>query len=170
MQIRTSKRFVVVSVSAALALSLSGCAAGTNAETRMTNQVTDGSDASVTEMGSDIKIRSVLIIAQEDGSGVFIGSIFNNASTEDELLGVAAGGKLATLGEKTYPVSLNYPLKFAGMTKNASAIIPGLNATIGTRITVQLFFARAGEVTLPTIVREKSGEFANVGELEGAKP
>lgn len=168
MQIRTSRRFAVVSVSAALAVSLSGCAAGINAETRLTNQVTDGSDASVTEMGSNLKIRSVLIVAQEDGSGVFIGSIFNNDTTEDELLGVAAGGKLATLGEKRYPVSLDYPLRFAGMTKNASAIIPGLNATIGTRISVQLFFARAGEVKMTTIVREKSGEFANVGESDGA--
>ena len=169
MQMRTRKRFAVLFVSAALALSLSACAAGNNAETRMTKQVTDGADASITAMGSDIKIRSVLIVAQEDGSAVLVGSIFNSTTTEDELLGVAAGGKLATLGQKVYPVSQNYPLKFAGMTKNASAVVPGLDATIGTRITVQFFFARAGEITLSTIVREKSGDFATVGDLEAAK-
>jgi len=84
------------------------------------------------------------------------------------LLGVAVGGKLATLGEKSYPVSNVRPLSFAGLSKNASAIVPDLNATVGTRIKVQFFFARAGEVTLTTLVREKADEFANVGDEDGA--
>jgi hypothetical protein len=168
MQIRTSKRIVAVTVSAALALSLSGCAAGRDAETSKTKQVTDGADASITTMGNQIHLRSIIVVAQEDGSAVVIGSIFNGSETADELLGVAAGGKLATLGEKSYPVTNALPLSFAGASKNASAVIPGLNATIGTRIKVQFFFGRAGEVNLTTIVREKAGEFANVGDLDGA--
>ncbi|MBC7463417.1 MAG: hypothetical protein H7227_04040 [Actinobacteria bacterium] len=166
MQIHTSKKFAVVCLSAALALS--GCAAGNNAETRKTKQVTDGADASITTMGNNIKARSILVVAQEDGSAVLIGSVFNGVATEDELLGVAVGGKLATLGEPSYPVSQGRPLTFAGTTKNASVIVSDLNATIGTRIEVQFFFARAGEVTLATIVREKSGEFANVGDPDEA--
>lgn len=163
MRVRTVTKFAVVGFSATLALSLSGCAAGNNAETRMTRQVTDGADASITAMGNDIKIRSALVVAQEDGSAVLTGSIFNNATTEDVLLGVSIGGKLATLSEKTFPISQSKPLSFAGLSKNAGAVIPGLNATIGTRIKLQFFFARAGEVMLTTMVREKSGDFANVG-------
>lgn len=162
MQIRTSKRIAVVAISAAVALSLSGCAAGKSAETSKTKQVTDGADASIATMGNAIKVSSILVVAQEDGSGVVIGSVFNGNTNADELLGVAAGGKLATLGETSYPVTNTEPLSLAGLSKNASVIVPGLNAPIGTRIKVQFFFAHAGEVTLTTIVREKAGEFASV--------
>ena len=168
MQVRTSTRFAVVTLSAALSISLSGCAAGNNAETRMTTQVTDGVDASIATMGSDIKARSILVVAQEDGSAVLIGSIFNGGDRQDELLGVTIGGELATLGEKSYPISKETPLHFAGMVKNSSALIPKLNAVIGSRIKVQFFFGRGGELSLTTLVREKTDEFAAVGDTEGA--
>jgi len=164
MQIRTNKKFAVVTLWASLALVLSGCAAGNNAETRMTAQVTDGTDADISTMGNDIKVRSILVVAQPDGSAVLTGSIFNGVATADELLGVAIGGKIATLGDTSYPVAQGRPLTLAGMTKNSSVVVEDLNATFGTSISVQFFFARAGELTLTTLVREKSGEFANVGD------
>jgi hypothetical protein len=129
----------------------------------MVTQVTDGVDSSITTYGNDIKVRSVLLVAQPDGSAVMSGTIIDELANNDVLLAVAAGGKNATLGENNYPLPQNSPLRFAGDTKNASAVIPDLNAKPGTRVQVQFFFGYAGDLSLDALVVEKSGIYENVG-------
>ncbi len=67
MQIRTIRKVGIAVASTSLALTLSGCAAGNDAPTRMTTQVTDGVDGSINTYGSDIRVKSALIVAQPDG-------------------------------------------------------------------------------------------------------
>lgn len=157
------RKIAVVTISVSMALSLSACGAGNDAPTRMITQVTDGVDGSVTTYGNDIKVNSVLLVAQSDGSAVLVGSIVNENLTQDTLLGVTVGGVKATLSQATLPLKQNTPVRFAGDSTNASAIIPGLNAAPGTRVKIQLSFANAGELTLDAIVLERAGVYANVG-------
>jgi hypothetical protein len=57
----------------------------------------------------------------------------------------------------------NTPLIFAGETANALAVIPNLNVQPGKNVTMQVAFNRSGSETLEVLVRERAGEFANVG-------
>ena len=120
MRVRT---VVVVALSITLGLSLTACGAGNSAETRQITQVTDGVDGSITSYGSDLKVNSMLLVAQPDGSAVLIGSIVNRSSKEDVLLGVAAGGITATLSQKELPLTTNTPLLFSGESANANIVI-----------------------------------------------
>lgn len=160
MRVRTVA-FVALSLS--LALSLSACASGNDAPTRMISQVTNGVDGSITNYGNDIKASSLLLVAQPDGSAVLVGQIVNENATEDSLLAVAANGTVATLSQTTLPLKQNMPLRFSGDTANAKAVVPGLNIAPGIRVKLQLFFARAGELNLDAIVLERSGIYAGVG-------
>lgn len=157
------RKFAVVTLSVSLALSLSACGSSKDAPTKMITQVTDGVDGSITTYGNDIKVNSLLLVAQSDGSAVLVGAIVNDNPTEDTLLGITVGGVNATLSQKDLPLKQNQAVRFAGDSANASAVVPGLNAAPGTRVKVQLFFASAGELTLDAIVRERSGVYENVG-------
>lgn len=160
------RKFAVVALSVSLALSLSACGSSKDAPTKMITQVTDGVDGSITTYGNDIKVNSVLLVAQSDGSAVLVGAIVNNNPTEDRLLGITVGGVNATLSQKDLLLKKNQAVRFAGDSANASAVVPGLIAAPGTRVKVQLFFASAGELTLDAIVRERSGVYENVGAYD----
>lgn len=153
----------VIALSITLGLSLTACGAGNDAATRQITQVTDGVDGSITSYGSDLKVNSILLVAQPDGSAVLVGSIVNRSVKEDVLLGLAAGGITATLSQSELPLAPNAPLIFGGDSANANAVIPGLNAGVGTRIKVQMFFEIAGALTLDVIVRGRDAEYAFVG-------
>lgn len=157
------RNIAAVTLSISLAFSLSACGAGKDSATRMTTQVTDGVDGSVTTLGNNIKVSSLLLVTQTDGSAVVVGTIVNENPTPDSLLAIGINGKVATLSSTTLPLVQNMPIRFAGDTSNASAVLPGLNAVAGTRQTVQLFFANAGELDLDALVRARSGVYANVG-------
>ena len=157
------RKVAVLSLSISLALSLSACATGKDAPTKLVTQVTDGVDGSITTYGNDLKVSSVLLVAQSDGSAVLVGTITNENPTADTLLGITVGGIKANLSQVSLALKQNEPIRFAGDSANASAIVPGLNAVPGTRVKVQLTFASAGLLTLDAIVRERSGVYANVG-------
>lgn len=156
-------KIAVVAISVSLALSLSACSAGNNAPTRMTTQVTDGVDGTINTYGNNIKVSSVLLVAQSDGSAVLVGSIVNENATEDNLLGINVSGINATLTQKILALKQNEPIRFAGDSANASAVAPNLNATPGDHVKVQFYFATAGLLTLDVIIRDRSGIYANVG-------
>lgn len=158
-----ARKIAVVTLSVSLAFSLTACGAGKNAPTAMIRQVTDGVDGSITSYGNNLNVVSVLLVSQPDGSAVLSGTIVNENSTPDTLLGITVGGIKATLSPSTLPLKQDSPIRFAGDSANASAVIPGLNAIAGTRVKVQLSFASAGELTLDAIVRDRSGAYANVG-------
>jgi hypothetical protein len=159
---RKNLRMVVV-LSALIALSLSACGSGNQAVTRLSNQLTDGVDGSITSMGNAIKARDFLLVAQPDGSAVVVGTLVNDGTSQDSLLAMAGGQVIATMSEKSFNLIQNHPIIFSGTSANASAIIPGLNALPGTRIKMRMFFSIAGELTLDVLVREKAGIYSEVG-------
>ena len=160
------KKFSSALVVSALAISLTSCGYGPNAETRLTKRVTDGAEATVTTNGNDLSISNLLLVATEDGSAVVVGTIVNHADQADALLGISAGGTTAILvGEQK--LVKNQPIRFEGDSANAKSVFPGVGAQAGHNVKVKLAFARAGEVEVTAIIRDKRDAYAGV--ITGAK-
>jgi hypothetical protein len=155
------RRIFSAVVIAALAISLSGCAAGNNASTRQVKQVTDGVEGSITKDGNNIKILNLLVVAVGGGNAVLVGTIINNADADDALLGIAINGTTLTYtGTNTLPK--NTPIIFEGDRANAKAVLGGFGGTAGSNVKVSLFFAKAGEITLTAIVRDTRDDYAGI--------
>jgi hypothetical protein len=155
------RRVVTALLIATLAVSLSGCGAGLNAETRNLKQVTDGVEAAITTNGNNIKVVNLLIVETAAGAGVLVGTLVNSMDQEDTLLGLAINGQVATL-TGTNALAKNTPVIFEGPRANAKAVVPVLGAKAGESIQVTLFFARAGEVTVQAIIRDQRDDYAGI--------
>lgn len=159
---RTSKKVAAITISIALALSLSSCfGAGPNAATRMITRVTDGNEAVVNTDGNNLRIGNLLLVATEDGSAVLVGTIANRADATDQILGISVGPSKATLTGET-KLFTNKPIRFEGESANAKAVFPAVGAVAGTTVDVTIGFARAGLVTIKAIIRDKRDIYANV--------
>jgi hypothetical protein len=155
------RRIFSAVVIAALAISLSGCAAGNNASTRQVKQVTDGVEGAITKDGNNIRIVNLLVVAAGGGNAVLVGTIVNTGDTEDALLGVAINGSTANYtGNSVLPK--NTPIIFEGDSANAKAVLAGFGGSAGSNVKVGLFFAKAGAITLDAIVREAKNEYAGI--------
>jgi hypothetical protein len=155
------RRIFSALVIAVLAVSLSGCGAGQNASTRQVKQVTDGVEGSITKDGNNIKIVNLLVVAAGGGNAVLVGTIINNADTEDALLGVAINGT-ATTYTGTNALPKNTPIIFEGDRANAKAVLAGFGGAAGSNVEIGLFFAKAGSITLNAIVRDTRDTYAGV--------
>ena len=155
------RRIFSAVVIAVLAVSLSGCGAGQNASTRQVKQVTDGVEGSITKDGNNIKIVNLLVVAAGGGNAVLVGTIINNADTEDALLGVAINGT-ATTYTGTNALPKNTPIIFEGDRANAKAVLAGFGGAAGSNVEIGLFFAKAGSITLNAIVRDTRDTYAGV--------
>jgi len=155
------RRIFSVLVIAALAVSLSGCGAGQNAATRQVKQVTDGVEGSIITGGNNIKIVNLLVVAVGGGKAVLVGTVVNNADTEDALLGVAINGT-ATSYTGTNALPKNTPIIFEGDRANAKAVLAGFGGAPGSNVKIGLFFAKAGSITLNAIVRDTRDTYAGV--------
>ena len=145
----------------ALALSLTACGSGLNAATRNITQVTDGTESTITNNASKIKILNFLLVATADGSAVVVGSIINQDPVEDTLLGIAVGSSPASLTGLT-ALKQNQPIRFEGESANAKAVFVGAGAKPGRNVKVTLGFARAGLVTINVIIRDQRDDYADV--------
>jgi len=96
-----------------IATSLTACGAGQSAATRNIKQVTDGVEVSINKNGSSIKILNLLLVATETGDAVVVGTIINEGEQPDQLLGIAVGGKTATVTGDPM-LAQNAPLRFEG--------------------------------------------------------
>jgi copper(I)-binding protein len=144
-----------------LALSLTACGAGFNAETRNSTQVTDGVEGAIINDQSEIKVRNLLIVETAEKAGVIVGTLLNTSDTDDALLGVAINSKVATLTGNT-TLSKNSPIIFEGASANAKAVVAFLDVAAGQNVTVTLFFARGGKLTLTAIVRDQRDTYAGI--------
>ena len=148
-------------VIAALALSLTGCGAGSNATTRLTKKVTDGQEAEIKNNGNKIVLRNFVLVTQPDGSAVVVGTVINRGENEDALLGVSIPGIQAQItGAST--IAPNGVITFEGDIANIKAVIPAANLVQGTNTNLSLFFGNAGEITFDVLVQKPEGIYAGV--------
>jgi hypothetical protein len=152
---------IVITSALAFSLLLSGCGAGQNAATRMVTRVTDGTEITIRENGSEIRVVNLTLVDTGDGAAVVVATIINQGNDLDQLLGFSVQGVQATLSGETALLP-NKPLFFEGEQANAKAVFPGANAKPGTHVTVSLGFAKAGFVTAEVIIRDKRDDFKNV--------
>jgi hypothetical protein len=152
---------IVITSALACSLLLSGCGAGQNAATRMFTRVTDGTEITIRENGSEIRVVNLTLVDTGDGAAVVVATIINQGNDLDQLLGFSVQGVQATLSGETALLP-NKPLFFEGEQANAKAVFPGANAKPGTHVTVSLGFAKAGFVTAEVIIRDKRDDFKNV--------
>ena len=155
------RRVLTALLIATLAVSLSGCGAGLNAETRKLKQVTDGVEATVNTEGNNIKVVNLLVVETAEGAGVLVGTLVNSLDQEDALLGVAMNGQIASLTGSNV-LAKNKPVIFEGPSANIKAVVPILGAKAGQRVQVTMFFARAGEVTVQAIIRDQRDDYAGI--------
>ena len=155
------RRILSAVVISTLALSLTGCAAGFNAATRNTTQVTDGAEASIISTENNIRVVNLLVVAAEGGTGVLVGTIVSASDNEDKLLGVAINGTIAQYTGKS-DLPKNSPIIFEGPSANAKAVLTGFGGEPGTHVEVTMFFARAGEITKDVIIRDNKDEYAGI--------
>ena len=155
------RRVLTALLIATLAVSLSGCGAGLNAETRNLKQVTDGVEATVNTDGNNIKVVNLLVVETAEGAGVLVGTLVNSLDQEDALLGVAINGQIATVTGSNV-LAKNKPVIFEGPSANIKAVVPALGAKAGQRVQVTMFFARAGEVTVQAIIRDQRDDYAGI--------
>jgi hypothetical protein len=155
------RRVLSALVISTLAISLTGCGAGLNAETRRIAQVTDGSEGSIISTENNIRVVNLLVVAAEGGTGVLIGTVVSASDEPDSLLGVAINGTvLQYSGKQDLPK--NSPIIFEGPSANAKAVLTGFGAVPGSYVRVTMFFARAGELTEDVLVRDNTDEYAGI--------
>jgi hypothetical protein len=155
------RRTITTITALLLATSLTACGAGQTAATRNIKQVTDGVELSITQNGSAIKIVNLLLVATENGDAVVVGTIINQGSQADKLLGIAVGGNTATVTGET-ALNQNAPLRFEGDSANVKAVFAGVAPVAGRHVKLSLGFARAGMVTAEVIIRDKRDAYKDV--------
>lgn len=158
---RKFQKVAILSLTSALALSLTSCAAGPNASTRLIAKVTDGNEIVLDKNGNNIRVSNLLLVATEDGAAVVVGHIVNRLPQDDALISISTNGVPAVITGET-ALRENAPLYFEGESANVKAVMAGTNLVIGTNVQLTLGFARAGVVTVNAIVREQSELYANI--------
>jgi len=155
-RVSVRSRAIVIAMSLLL---LTGCGAGPNAPTRMIGQVTDGVEKKV----GDIKMLHMLLVKQGDGSAVLVGTVLNNGANPDLITNMTVNGIPAQVAPAALIVTPQTPLIFAGDSANALAVFPGIDVKPGRHVSMEITLRNAGVVKLETLVRDRIGEFANVG-------
>jgi len=155
------KKSSIALIASALALTLTGCGAGPNAETRLIKRVTDGNEVILKENGNNISVSNLLLVALEDGSAVVIGTFVNYSEDNDSLVGLSVNGIPAVItGETT--LKQNAPLRFEGDSATTKGVFNAVGAKAGVNIPLTLSFERAGDVTVTVIVRDQRDDYKNV--------
>jgi ABC-type uncharacterized transport system permease subunit len=155
------KKSSIALIASALALTLTGCGAGPNAETRLIKRVTDGNEVILKENGNNISVANLLLVALEDGSAVVVGTFVNYSEDSDSLVGLSVNGIPAVITGETM-MKQNAPLRFEGDSATTKGVFNSVAAKAGVNIPLTLSFERAGDVTTNVIVRDQRDDYKNV--------
>jgi len=144
---------------ALLVVGLAGCgASGPDAPTRNVRQVTDGVEAT----SGSIKAVNVLLVTQEDGSAVLVGTFVNSGESSDAITAITANGIVGEISVSTLD-QYSGPAIFEGDSKNSLAKFPSLNAKASDHVDLVVTFATSAPMKMSALVRAKAAEYANVG-------
>ena len=150
--------FKKVIATIAIATTVTGCASGQMAQTRLIKQVTDGVEA----QSDEIRLRNVKVIKSSTGGGILIGTLVNWSDNSDAITSVSINNLPATYTAETSELLRNKPITFVGQVANADAFIENLDKTPGYRVPVTFTFANAAPVTLDTLVVNGDGIYENL--------
>lgn len=140
---------------------LTGCGAGQNASTRLIKQVTDG----VEGQANEVRIRNLLVVKQEDGAGVLVGTLVNWSDEADAITSITIEGQEAIISAKSLELKKNTPVIFVGDSANADAYVAQLNDVVGHRIPVVINFAKASPITLDALILQADGIYTQIPNM-----
>ena len=150
--------FKKVIATIAIATTVTGCASGQMAQTRLIKQVTDG----VAAQSDEIRLRNVKVIKSSTGEGILVGTLVNWSDKTDAITSITINNLPAIYTAKTSELLRNKPITFVGQVANADAFIQNLDKTPGYRVPVTFTFASAAPVTLDTLVVNGDGIYENL--------
>ena len=150
--------FKKVIATIAIATTVTGCASGQMAQTRLIKQVTDGVEA----QSDEIRLRNVKVIKSASGEGILLGTLVNWSDKTDAITSVSINNLPAIYTAKTSELLRNKPITFVGQVANADAFIENLDKTPGYRVPVTFTFANAAPITLDTLVVNGDGIYENL--------
>ena len=150
--------FKKVIATIAIATTVTGCASGQMAQTRLIKQVTDGVEA----QSDEIRLRNVKVIKSSTGEGILVGTLVNWSDKTDAITSITINNLPAIYTAKTSELLRNKPITFVGQVANADAFIQNLDKTPGYRVPVTFTFANAAPVTLDTLVVNGDGIYENL--------
>ena len=140
---------------------LTGCGAGQTASTRLIKQVTDG----VEGQANEIRVRNLLVVKQEDGAGVLVGTFVNWSDESDAITSITIEGQEAIIAAKSLELKKNAPVIFVGDSANADASVAQLNDVIGHRIPVVIKFAKASPLALDALILQADGIYTQIPNM-----
>ena len=160
--IANAKKFIAPLIGAVvISTLLTGCGSGKTAATTQIKQVTDG----VEGQSGLIKIRNLMIVKQEDGTGVLIATLVNWSDESDAITSINIDGQDAVVAAKSLELNKNMPVIFVGDSANADAVVVQLNEVIGHRTPVIIKFAKASPVTLDALIVQADGIYADIANM-----
>ena len=143
-----------------ISVALTGCGAtGAESPTRNTRQVTNGVEGD----SGLIKARNVLLVAQEDGSAVLVGTLVNKSVDSDAITSIDIDGTLAKIDPVQNELIKDRPVFFSGDSATAKATFSGIKLAAGTRVNMTFNFVAAAPLKLNVLILEKKEHFSNVG-------
>ena len=147
----------------AIATTVTGCASGQMAQTRLIKQVTDGVEA----QSAEIRLRNIKIIKNELSQGILVGTLVNWSDQTDAITGINIGGASATLSNAKFDLLKNKPITFVGDSANADAYAQ-ISKVAGERIAITFTFATATPVTVDALVVAQDGIYENLVRANSA--
>ena len=159
----TKSKKLITSLISVLVIStlLTGCGSGQTASTRLIKQVTDG----VEGQANEIRVRNLLVVKQEDGAGVLVGTLVNWSDESDAITSITIEGQEAIIAAKSLELKKNAPVIFVGDSANADASVVQLNDVIGHRIPVVIKFAKASPLTLDALILQADGIYTQIPNM-----
>jgi hypothetical protein len=158
---------MVATAGAAALLSglLTGCQAGTNAQTSQPFNPVTGRNVNVPASPGYydpyLAVRGVTLVENSSGEVVLVAKVINKTEESEDLVSVTAGDSAATLIDAPVTIPAGGTASF-GVENGESAYWASLSTAPGHWTDVTMSFSRSGEVTLRVLVELNRNDYAGV--------
>lgn len=153
-----------VALAAAVVL-LTGCQAGTNAQTSKPYNPVSGRNVNVPASPGYydpyLAVRGVALVENQVGTVVLVGKVINKTDADEELVSVTAGDSAATLLDQPVAIPAGGTASF-GIPGGEAAYWSTLSTPVGHWADVTLSFSRSGDVKLRVLVSPNVNDYADV--------
>jgi hypothetical protein len=153
-----------VGLAAAVVL-LTGCQAGTNAQTSQPYNPVTGRNVNVPASPGYydpyLAVRGVSLVENESGVVVLVAKVINKTDVSEQLVSVTAGDAAATLLAEPITIPPGGTASF-GVEGGESAYWASLSTPVGRWTDVAMTFSSSGDVKLRVLVTPNRDDYANV--------
>ncbi|KAA1425376.1 hypothetical protein FE697_005865 [Mumia zhuanghuii] len=161
-----SRRALVAVIVGAIAVLVTGCGTGFNAQTSAIYQAGIGSN----DRSGDVDILNALFVKNEDGSATLSAGLVNQALQTDRLVGVEVMTRAGTPVEVTFDDAVALPIRrLYTLGLKPSVVISGEELFAGQFVTATFTFANAGQVQFPLPIVTRTPMYDAVAKPAGSE-